>query len=106
MAPGSLVDRPDERLSLVDRVVLSERMADELVVHQDALQIRMSVEADAEHVPDLPLEPVRTGPHRRQGIDLRIRFFDRDLDSQPMLEGQGKQMADDHKARRRWRAGP
>src|SRR5437867_10921398 len=58
----NLVDWPYQGLPLVDRKVFSERMADELGVHQDALQVRMSPEPDPEHVPDLPLEPVSTGP--------------------------------------------
>src|SRR5512139_3952109 len=42
----------DERLALVDRVVLAQRITDELLVEEDAPQVRMSGEADAEHVPD------------------------------------------------------
>ena len=51
-------------------------MADELVVHQDALQVRMSPETDPEHVPDFPLEPISTCPQGSQGIDLRVSLLD------------------------------
>src|SRR3989442_10213136 len=83
-------------------------MADELLVHQDALQVRMAPETDPEHVPDFPLVPIRTCPQRSQGIDFRLSlpdFSQRHLQSQPVFERQGKEVVDDDKARR-WRAGP
>ncbi len=76
-------------------------MADELVVHQDALQIPMSPEADAEHVPDLPLEPISACPERTEGIHLWLSFLAfpyRDLKSQPVFERQGKEVVDDDEA--------
>src|SRR5207245_128859 len=54
----NLVDRPNERLPLFDRIVLAQRMTFKPFVHENALQIRMSTKADPEHVPDLALEPV------------------------------------------------
>src|SRR5262245_41124981 len=46
---------PDERLASVDRVVLAQRMPDELLVEQEPPQVGMAGEPDAEHVPDLAL---------------------------------------------------
>src|SRR6266568_6777269 len=68
---------PDEGLAAFDGVVLPERVADERFVEQQAPQVGMPLEPDAEHVPDLPLEPVGDGPepgrrrhHRRVLLDL------------------------------------
>ncbi len=47
------------------REVLAERMADEAVVSEDAAQVRMSAEHDAEQVERLALEPVGAKPRRR-----------------------------------------
>ena len=60
----------DERLRLVGRVVLAQRMPHELRVHQDAAQIGVAVEDDAEHVERLALEPVGAGPHADERVDL------------------------------------
>src|SRR2546422_9237772 len=67
-----LINRADQRLPLVDRVVLSKRMADEFLIKKDALQVLMAFEADPEHVPDLAFEPISARPQRCQGIDLCI----------------------------------
>src|SRR6266446_3072412 len=42
---------PDQRLAPVHGVVLAQRVADELLVEEEAPQVRMALEADAEHVP-------------------------------------------------------
>src|SRR5512145_584372 len=47
---------PDQGLAPVDGVVLAQRVPDELLVHQQAAQVRMTGEAHAEHVPHLALE--------------------------------------------------
>ena len=66
----------------------------------------MSAEADPEHVPDLPLEPVGARPQRRHGIDFRIVLLQKHLYSQPVLERQGEEVVDDGEAGVRRRAGP
>src|SRR5262245_59813458 len=58
----SLLPGADQRLAAVDGIVLAQRVADELLVHQQAPQIGMAVEADPEHVPHLTLEPVGDRP--------------------------------------------
>src|SRR3989338_11212111 len=64
--------RTDERLSFTDGIVLAQRVPLELLVHEDAARVRVAGEADAEHVPDFPLEPVRRRPERGQGIDDQV----------------------------------
>src|SRR5512134_1887203 len=59
---GSLNIRPDQRLAALDGVVLAQRVALELLVEEQAAEIGMALEADAEHVPHLALEPVGDGP--------------------------------------------
>src|SRR6266536_3613647 len=54
--------RSDQRLAPVDRVVLAERVTDELLVEEQPPKIRMTLEADPEHVPHLALEPVGDRP--------------------------------------------
>src|SRR5579884_643372 len=67
-----------------ERVVLAERVADPIGGHQDAREIRVTGEADAEEVVDLALIPVRRGPDRGDGGDLRVgRVLVADADLQP-----------------------
>src|SRR5262252_9325837 len=47
------------RVDPLERKVLLQRMAVETLPRQDAAQVRVPLEADAEHVPGLPLLPVR-----------------------------------------------
>ena len=54
------------------RMVLAQRMTLSSVVrHQDALQVRMPVEDDAEHVPHFALVPVRRRPEARDAVERR-----------------------------------
>ena len=46
----------------LQRKILAERVSLETVVGQDASQVGMSVEHDAEQVKGLPFEPVGAGP--------------------------------------------
>src|SRR6185312_13165816 len=55
------------------REVLAERMADEAVVGEDAPQVRMPLEHDAEKVERLALEPVHPGPHLDALLELHRR---------------------------------
>ena len=54
------------------REVLAERMADEAVVGEEAAQVRVAREQDAEEVEGLALEPVGRGPDLDQGVDHRV----------------------------------
>ena len=55
------------RFPNLHRVVLALRMAFPVLWHQQAAQVRMAVENDAEHVPHFPLEPPRGRPHALHG---------------------------------------
>src|SRR6188508_595309 len=48
------------------RVVLAQRVPDELVVHVDPAQVGVTVEGDAVHVVGLALEPVERRPQAGQ----------------------------------------
>src|SRR5712672_1991002 len=61
-----------QRLSLFLRVILAQRVADELRVHQQAPQIRVALEAHAVKIVGLALGPVGPRPQRHQGIDDRV----------------------------------
>src|SRR5437870_4917625 len=65
------VARSHERLALLFRVVLAQRIPLELFVEVDPPQIRMSVEDDPVHVVGFSLEPVRAAPHGRHRLDVR-----------------------------------
>src|SRR5579871_6237225 len=52
------IDFFDDRLAAVHRIVLAQRMADEGIVEQDAPQVGMIPEVDAEHVEAFALQPV------------------------------------------------
>src|ERR1700722_18075917 len=44
------IDFRDDRLPLLIRIILAQRMADESIVEQDTPQVGMAAELDAEHV--------------------------------------------------------
>src|SRR3954470_22216393 len=53
------VELGHQRLPLAHRIVLAQREALELGVHQEALQIRVPFEIEPEHVVEIALPPVR-----------------------------------------------
>jgi hypothetical protein len=57
------------RLALVNGIVLSQRMALELVVEQQMAEIWAILKKDAVHFVALPLEPVRPLPERAQALN-------------------------------------
>src|SRR5262245_10234890 len=94
------VVRPDERLAPLLRVVLAERVARELLVEQQAPEVRMTGEAHAVHVPDLTLHPVGGGPERAERIDLAGRLGHARLDAQAMIPRDRVEVVDHLEARR------
>src|SRR6266478_4875732 len=74
----------DERLALLLRVVLAQRMTLELLVQIDAAQVGMTVEDDAVHVVRLALEPVRAAPDGRQRSDARTLLGYARLQTHPL----------------------
>src|SRR5665648_1189880 len=53
-------------------VVFAQRVADEVVLEQDAAQVGMTEVPDPEHVPRLALVPVGARPHVAHGVDLGL----------------------------------
>ncbi len=74
-------------------------MALELGVEEDAAQVGMAAEADAEHVPDLPLRPERALPERHRRRHLGVVARDGHLHPQPVAAGEGVQLIDHRKPR-------
>src|SRR5438093_2350423 len=72
--------RPGGHLDL-DRIVLAQRIALPVLRHQQPSRIGVSVEDDAEEIPDFALEPVRSGPDTAYRRDVRVAAGDLDLDS-------------------------
>src|SRR6266446_3885519 len=98
-AISGLDRRPDERLSPSDGVVLAQRVADELLIEEEAPQVRMTLEADAEHVPHLPLEPVGDGPEPAGGGHPRVVFLYAHLEADAVVVRGRVEMIDDLEAR-------
>src|SRR5881628_3347887 len=89
----------DQRLTAIDRIVLPERVADELLVEQQALQVRMAGEAHPEHVPHLALEPVGNGPEAAGRRHHRVVFRHTHLHAQTMVVRHREEVIDDLEAR-------
>ena len=76
------------------RIVLAERMGGEFLGQEDPPQIGMPVEADAEHVPDLALHPVRPLPEPHHRGDHRIGIVDEGPHGQPFAGFDRSQQID------------
>src|SRR5689334_10991901 len=70
---------------LNDAVILAQRVALPAVGEQDALQVGMSFEADAEHVEDFTLQPVGRWPDGN-GAGYRLRLGIRGFDPNTFIE--------------------
>src|SRR5262249_33295318 len=68
--------------------------------HQDAPQMRMAVEDDAEHVPHLALVPVGRGPDAGDGVQRRALVRERHLDPHVLVALEGEQVIDDREVAR------
>src|SRR6266571_1832261 len=87
LQPFEFLITEDDRLTEGD-VVLAQREAFPGFRHQDAAQVGMAVEADAEQVPGLAFVPGCGGPDRREAGDLWIRHGGGGLDPDSALVGQ------------------
>src|SRR5262249_43657571 len=88
----------DERLRLVRRVVLPQRMSDELRIHEDATQVRVAAKYDPKHVVGLTLEPVRAFPDGHERIEFGcgpVLFADASLDANAVAPFERPQVAHD-----------
>src|SRR5262249_34245108 len=95
----SLARRADQRLAAVDRIVLPQRMAHELFVHEKPARIRVILELHPEHVPRLALEPVGDGPEHDSARDAGVVLVHAHLQPEPMVVGDRVKMVDDLEAR-------
>src|SRR5262245_3145896 len=68
--------------------------------HQDAPQMRVSVEGDAEHVPHLALVPVCRGPDVSDGVERRALAPERHFNTDVLVALEGKQVIDDREIAR------
>ena len=101
-----LVDRIDrqvvaahERLALLLRIVLAQRIADELLVQEDAAQVGVTVEADAVHVERLALLPVERRPQLDERRHARVLLGHRDLEAHAVAVLERAQLVADLEAR-------
>ncbi len=82
-------------LLVLDEVVLAKRVSDEAVMAENALQVRMAREADAVHVEDLALEPVRALPVVVDRGDLGVLRRQRGLDAHALAARHRAQVVHD-----------
>src|SRR5574340_923744 len=69
--------------------------------HQDAAQVRVSFEVDAEEVEYFALEKIGRRPHRGHRLQARLLASQPDLQAQARFARDGKQVIDDFEARLR-----
>src|SRR5229473_8008610 len=91
------IDLRNDGLTFVVQVVLTQRMALERIVHQDAAQIGMALEYDSEHVEAFALEPVSRAPVPDHATHPRVGGVHANFDPEAMAEGERIQMIDDLK---------
>src|ERR1019366_6240034 len=90
------IDLGHDRLPLLERIVLAQRMADEGIVEQDAAQIGMPPELNAEHVEAFALQPVGGLPNRTSARHPRvIASANLDLHAQAQTTAHRFQLIDD-----------
>src|SRR6185295_10507200 len=80
--------REPHRLA-AERIVLAERVADPVLLHEDPHEVRMAFDPDAHHVPGLALVPVGGRPH---GDDARdsVAVLAPDLQPYPRRLGRAR----------------
>ncbi len=66
--------------STAERIVLAKRVGCKLHRHENAPQVGMAVESDAEHVENFALHPIRAGPQRHGRRQRGVGIVDSDLD--------------------------
>ena len=79
-------------LPFIERIVLAQRMAFEFIIHQNPPQIRVAFKFDAEHIPNLALEPIGNGPNRRHRRHDGICFRHINLQPQALVSRHRQQM--------------
>src|SRR5256885_3291042 len=79
LQPFEFLITENHRLAKRD-VVLAQRKPLPGLRHEDAAQVRVAIEPDAQQVPGLAFVPVRGGPDRREAGDMWIRHGGGSLD--------------------------
>src|SRR5918912_2391435 len=79
-----------------DRVVLAQWVPLPVVVHQDARQVRVPLDADAHHVPGLPLVPVGGRPDLDDARH-RLAVVDPHLEAEPRRARPERQQVGAHR---------
>src|ERR687892_1449981 len=77
------------------RMILAQRMPFPGGRKQDASQIRMALEADAEEIPNRPLIPVCRGPEIGDGWKRRGIPGERHLEANILVAREGQELIDD-----------
>src|SRR5512139_2192451 len=97
-ASGSMSDivlERQARLAQAPGIGLAQRVALEALVGQDPAEIGVALEADTEHVEDLPLEPLGVLPQPDEARDRGSRGGDRGLEAQTDMAGHRIEMIDE-----------
>ena len=87
--------REGARLGAAGRVLLAQRVALPPRRHEEAVQVRVAVDADAEHVPDLALVPVGGGPQAGDGRHRGASRRQRHLEAHVGVAVVGEEVVDD-----------
>src|SRR5437588_8558710 len=93
LQPFELLIAEDHRLAKRD-VILAQREPLPVRGHQDAAQVGVAVELDAEQVPGLPFVPAGGRPDRRQAGDVGVGHGRGGLDPDPGLLRQRAHLPD------------
>src|SRR5271166_2020177 len=92
---GDRIDLGNDRLPLLEWIILAQRMADETVIHQDAPQVRVAAKLDAEHVEAFALQPVRRLPDRIRARHPGVIGLEMDFHAQALIFADGFELIDD-----------
>ncbi len=90
----ALRERVPLHLGRPGRMLLAQGMADPTRRHQNPAQERVTVYSDPEHVPDLPLVPVRVRPDIGDGRDRRVLPLQRRLQADVAVAPERQQVVD------------
>src|SRR6185312_2968337 len=91
----------DAHLRGASGVLLAERMPLPRRRHEDAPEVAVAVEADAEHVPDLALVPARRRPEVGDRWKRRLFTDERNLEADVGVSFEREQVIDDREVARR-----
>ncbi len=82
----------------LQRIVFAQRKGGEFLGHQNAPQVGMAVEHDAEHVAHFALQPVGPFPQRHDRRHGQVRLVEEHAHGQPLVRARVGQQIDQAKA--------